>query len=360
MRCITIVGTRPEIIRLSVIIRKLDEVLGKDHILVHTGQNYDVNLSKIFFDELSLRTPDYFLCAEGTLGEQIAIIIEKTEELVLKEHPDKALILGDTNSGLSSIILERLGVPVYHMEAGNRCYNNECPEEINRHIIDSIASYNFPYTKNSNNNLIIENIRNGTVTGNPIYEVMNYYANKIDASTILSRLKLSAKHYFLATLHRAEVVNNKDKLLLVLNALNKLGKLYKLPVILSLHPRTKDKIDKFGINMAALPNITYHVPFGFFDFVSLEMNAFLVLSDSGTVLEECNILHVPVIILRDYTERPECVWNGGAIIAKIGNDSIFESVIRMLNKPTSWIIPEEYLYLGVSGGMVKCLMAKQS
>jgi UDP-N-acetylglucosamine 2-epimerase (non-hydrolysing) len=351
----TILGCRPEVIRLSRIIPKLDKLC--NHILIHTGQNYDKNLNEIFFKDLGIRKPDYFMNARGTLGEQISIIMKETEKVLDKYKPDKVLILGDTNSGLATYIAERKGIPVYHMEAGNRCHDLRVPEEINRKLIDHTASYNFPYTPGSKENLLREGFdpTKVIVSGNPIYEVMKYYNKQINNSKILEKLKLNPHKYFLATFHRQETVDDDNRLFEVIKGLVKIEKKYRIPVICSIHPRTREKLNKteWGIY---LDGLTLLEPMGFFDFVKLEKNATVILSDSGTVCEEACILRVPHVIMRDSTERPETVRVGASIISKVNAENICNAI--GLFQTVDWEIPEGYIDNNVSNKIVNYILGE--
>lgn len=357
MKICTVIGTRPEFIRLSRIIPKLDNLLGKNHLLIHTGQNYDKNLNDIFFKELKLRQPDIYIGAKGSFGKQIGKIMEESEKIFKKYKPDKILILGDTNTDLSAYIGERLGIPVYHMEAGNRCWDKRVPEEVNRKMIDHISTYNFPYVPNSADNLYREGVNKNNiyVIGNPIYEVLKYYKEKIYESRVLAKLKLKENRYFLATFHRAECVDNKDRLLEIIVGLENISKKYKIPVICSIHPRTENKIEEFNITSKYL---VFSKPMGFFDFVRLEKNAKAILSDSGTVCEEACILRVPHIILRDSTERPETVDVGASMISGVNSENIVNCTNIILSKPNNWNIPIGYNDINVSDKMIKFLFQK--
>jgi UDP-N-acetylglucosamine 2-epimerase (non-hydrolysing) len=355
MKIVTVLGTRPEIIRLSRVIEQLDR--NCSHILVHTGQNFDRNLSDIFFDELVVRKPDYYLKVRGAgFGEQVAGILKETEAVLMKERPDRLLILGDTNSSLCSIVAKRLGIPVYHMEAGNRCYDDRVPEEVNRRIIDHSSDILLPYTERSRANLIREGIRGDRilVTGNPILEVINHYQDRIDSSGIFRELKIKKGRYFLVTIHRAENVDIGPRLCEILTALTLLREQYAVPVICSLHPRTRDKIHSFGFKTEGA-GILFHEPFGFFDFIRLEQNARCVLSDSGTVQEECCIFHVPNVTLRDVTERPETIECGSNILSGADRDSIRQCVQMVLAKKPAWDAPPEYLNEHVSSTVAKII-----
>ncbi|HEY69887.1 MAG TPA: UDP-N-acetylglucosamine 2-epimerase (non-hydrolyzing), partial [Anaerolineae bacterium] len=326
MRVMTILGTRPEIIRLSQIIPKLDALC--DHVLVHTGQNYDPALSDVFFQELGIRAPDHYLGVQAeSFGKQVGRILIESERVLLEEHPDRLLVLGDTNSGLSSIIAKRMGIPVYHMEAGNRCYDDRVPEEVNRRIIDHSSDVLMPYTERSRANLLREGIAGERiyVTGNPIYEVMRHYDARIAASKILKDLHLKKGGFFLVTMHRAENVDEEARLQALTRTLQRLHAQYNLPVIISTHPHTKARMEAFGIEVDH-EAIRFLPPFGFFDFVMLERNAFCVLSDSGTVQEECCILKIANVTIRDVTERPETVECGSNILSGVEPDSVLRCV----------------------------------
>lgn len=358
MKIMTILGTRPEIIRLSLIIKKLDKACS--HILVHTGQNYDRRLNEIFFEDLDLRKPDYYMGAQtDSFGSQIAIIMRETEKLLLKEKPDRLLVLGDTNSGLSAIIAERMGIPVYHMEAGNRCFDLKVPEEKNRRVIDSISSYAMPYTPGSKANLINDGIpaRRIFVCGNPIYEVISAYTDKIDASPILEKMGLKPRGYFIVTAHRAENVDTKPRLAEIMKGLELVAAKYKKPVICSIHPRTKAKLARFKITPKN-KNIIFCEPFGFFDFVKLEKNALAALSDSGTVQEECCLFNVPAVTMRDTTERPETVHCGSNMVSTVNGKRIFECTGAMLTAGTDWNYPEGYVEHNVSDRVVKFILGE--
>lgn len=355
MRIITILGTRPEIIRLSLIIKKLDKLF--DHILIHTGQNYDPKLNDIFFNDLGLRTPDYYLGAEATsFGEQVSIIFKEVEKLLIKLKPDKVLILGDTNSGLAAVIAERMMIPVYHMEAGNRCYDLKVPEEKNRKIIDSISTIAIPYTPNSRENLLKEGISKNRifVSGNPIYEVLQFNMNKIQNSKILEQLNIKKSEYFLVTTHRAENVDVKERLENIIKGLELIAKSYNLPIICSIHPHTRKKIEEFNIKVN-YDKIRFMEPLGFFDFTKLEKNARLVLTDSGTVQEECCIFRIPTVTMRDTTERPETVECGSNIISGLSSQKILDCANLMLKTRNDWDYPVGYIDDNVSDKITKYL-----
>jgi UDP-N-acetylglucosamine 2-epimerase (non-hydrolysing) len=357
MKVMTVLGTRPEIIRLSLIIKKLDKAC--DHVLVHTGQNYDQNLNDIFFEQMNVRKPDYFLNAQGGLGEQIGIILSEIEKILISEKPDKFLILGDTNSALSAIVAKRMGIPVYHMEAGNRCFDDRVPEEVNRRIVDACSDILLPYTRNSQQNLLREGIAPNRiyVTGNPILEVLSQDNGKIEKSGILSNLHLKKNGYFLVTLHRAENVDIKDRLIEFNNAFVKILERYKLPIIISTHPRTRSQLEKNNINISN-SEIRYLSPFGLYDFVALEQNAKVVLSDSGTVQEECCIYNIPNITLRDVTERPETIECGSNILSGCDVETILRCVDLVINRKPDWTPPNEYLMKNVSDTVLQIIIGK--
>lgn len=357
MKVMTILGTRPEIIRLSLIMPKLDR-WAERHIIVHTGQNFAPSLSGRFFQELGLRAPDYIL-QSGThsLGGQLSAMFAGLEPLLLREAPDKVLLLGDTNSALSAILAERMGIPVIHMEAGNRCFDLEVPEEKNRRVIDAISSVNMPYTEHSRRNLLREGLPPSSivVTGNPIYEVLTHYEPQIAASPILDTLGLEPGGYFAATAHRAENVDRPERLLALMNGLNGVAEAFGLRIVCSVHPRTRSRIDRTP-GLAVHPLVEFHEPFGFFDFVRLERHARCVLTDSGTVQEECCIFHVPAVTMRRSTERPETVECGSNVVTGLSPERIVAGVRQMTGLPNEWPCPEGYLDPHVSAKVVKYVL----
>lgn len=356
MKVLTILGTRPEIIRLSRVIEKLDSLC--DHRLVHTGQNFDPNLSDVFFDQLGVRTPDHYMGAKGaSFGEQIGQIIIESEKIMQAERPDRLLLLGDTNSALSAIVAKRMGIPVFHMEAGNRCYDDRVPEEVNRRIIDHSSDILMPYTERSRQNLLHEGIPGERiyVTGNPINEVIQHYEPQICQSTILPGLELTKGGYFLVTMHRAENVDHPVRLRELTLALEKIHTLYNLPVIVSTHPRTRHRMKEVGLR-AEHGGIRFLDPFGFFDFIMLERNASCVLSDSGTVQEECAIFGIPNVTIRDVTERPETIECGSNMLSGADSDMITQCVRVVLDQKQSWHAPQEYLEENVSSKVIKILL----
>lgn len=325
LKVMTVVGTRPEIIRLSECIKACDRHF--DHILVHTGQNYDYELNQVFFDELGLRAPDHYLNAAGAhLGETIGNIIAKSYETLCQEKPDALLILGDTNSALCAIPAKRLKIPIFHMEAGNRCFDQNVPEEINRKIVDHISDINLPYTEHSRRYLLSEGIRKEHifVTGSPMTEVLHKNLDKIVQSRVLETLDLEVEKYIVVSAHREENVDNERQFLSLINALNSLAEQYQLPLVYSVHPRSRKRIEKYGFKFH--PLVRQLRPFGFFDYNNLQMNAFCVLSDSGTLSEESAILGFPAVLIRTSTERPEAVDKGSIVMGGITQTSIMQAV----------------------------------
>lgn len=356
-KIVTIVGTRPELIRLSVLIKKLDEKYSNNHILIYTNQNYDYNLSVIFLEEMGIRKPDYFFKEiNNGFTNFLSNSFLELEVVLKKEKPNKALILGDTNSGLLGLILTKLNIPVFHMEAGNRCYDNRVPEEVNRRIIDSFSKYNLPYTEISKNNLIDEGFNKSYIfkTGNPILEVLKFYGKNIDASKIVTKLNLTPKNYALVTLHRSENVDDENILSEIVESINEISK--EIKVVLSLHPRTKDKLKNFNIKLG--DNVIVSEPFGFFDFINLEKNSKVILTDSGTVQEESCILHVPCVILRNSTERFETIESGSAILSGVSKKSILQSFTIAGLMCNNWLIPDDYLTENVSNTVLNILSGK--
>jgi UDP-N-acetylglucosamine 2-epimerase (non-hydrolysing) len=347
MKIMTVLGTRPEIIRLTRVMARLDQLC--QHVVVHTGQNFDRLLREVFLDELQVRPLDHHLAAQGSFGEQLAVILTEMEKLLLLEKPDRILILGDTNSGLSAIVAKRLGIPVFHMEAGNRCYDDRVPEEVNRRIIDQCTDVWMPYTERSRQNLLREGIPGNRVfvTGNPIGEVISHYEPKIRDSQIVSRLELTPRRFFLVTMHRAENVDVEWRLRGITRALDQLSCAYEAPVIVSTHPRTRLRMESFKIDKSN-PRVRFLDPFGFFDFITLEKNAMCVLSDSGTVQEECSIFQVPSVTIRDTTERPETLEHGCNILSGAEPANILLCVRKMLERKSPGTPPPEYMVENVS------------
>ncbi|EOU1762635.1 TPA: non-hydrolyzing UDP-N-acetylglucosamine 2-epimerase [Clostridium perfringens] len=325
LKVMTIVGTRPEIIRLAETIKKCD--LYFEHILVHTGQNWDYTLNDVFFKELELREPNYFLGVVGNnLGETMGNIIAKSYEILVQEQPDALLILGDTNSCLSAIAAKRLKIPVFHMEAGNRCFDQNVPEEINRRIVDVTSDVNLAYTEHARRYLLSEGMRKEYtfVTGSPLPEVFARYMPKIDESDVLERLELEKGKFILVSAHREENIDNDENFKSLTDALNAIAETYNMPVIYSTHPRSWKRIEEKGIKFHE--NIKQLKPFGFYDYNKLQKDSFCVLSDSGSLAEESNIMGFPAVSIRTSTERPEAVDKGSVILGGITFDSITQAI----------------------------------
>ena len=328
IKVMTVVGTRPEIIRLSRIIAKLDQYT--DHVLVHTGQNYDYELNEIFFDDLEIRKPDYYLEAAGkTPVETVGLVISRSYDVMLKEKPDALLILGDTNSCLAAYSAKRLKIPVFHMEAGNRCFDERVPEEINRRLVDHISDINLPYSQISREYLLLEGFPPDRIikTGSPMYEVIHYYMPKIRSSRVLEKLNLEEKNYFLVSCHREENVDDKKRLQQFVQILNGLAKKYKKRVIVSTHPRTSIRLKACNIKVNNL--IEFMKPFSFTDYVRLEIGALAVLSDSGTITEESSILNFPALNIREAHERPEGMEEGAVMMVGF-NWNLIENALKII------------------------------
>lgn len=356
----TIFGTRPEIIRLSLVMKLLDQ--HAEHVTVHTGQNYHESLSDIFIRDLEVRTPDvHFGIIAKSFGDQAGQILARTEEVLEQHKPERILILGDTNSALSAIVAARRGIPVYHMEAGNRCYDNRVPEEVNRRIIDHSSAFLLPYTERSKENLVREGIERERifVTGNPIKEVLDAFEPKIEASDSLEKFEVKPFEYFLVTLHRAENVDLPERLQSIFEGFQRVVEKFDKKMLVSVHPRTAEKLEKFRIKIDP-ERIKLLEPLGFFDFVKLEKNALAVLTDSGTVQEECAIFNIPNVTLRDVTERPETIECGSNILSGADADSISRAVELALSQPASWSAPKEYLSENVSLTVSKILLGYSS
>lgn len=326
LKVITIVGTRPEIIRLSRVMCLLDKYVNQ--ITVHTGQNYDYELNEIFYKDLELRKPDYYLDVDtSSLGHVLGETLIKIEKVFIKEKPDAVLILGDTNASIAAIIAKRMHIPIYHMEAGNRSFDFNVPEEINRRIIDHTADFNLGYTENSRRHLLAEGLpyRRVYVTGSPMFEVLKYYRKKIDSSNILDTLNLKEKEYFIVSAHRDENVDNPKNLNKIVDILNNLAEQYDIPVIVSTHPRTKKCLEILeGITIDK--RVQYLKPFGFMDYIYLQMNAKCAVSDSGTISEESAILNFPAVTIRNSMERPEAIDAGTIILTGLNPDVVLDSV----------------------------------
>lgn len=360
IKVLTVIGTRPEIIRLSRVMTLLDQHV--EHVIVHTGQNYDYELNQVFFEELELRKPDHFMNVETTsLGAAVGDIMRKTEEILKLEQPDAFLVLGDTNSCLAAYIAKRLHIPIFHMEAGNRCFDFNVPEETNRRVVDHISDFNLVYTEHARRHLLAEGLphRRIYLTGSPMKEVLDHYMPKINNSKALEVLKINKEEYFVASIHREENVDKEENLRKIINILNKLALDYNYPVIVSTHPRTRKRLEQIT-DMTLNPLIKFMKPFGFIDYVYLQMNALCTISDSGTISEESSILNFPAISLRQSMERPEAQDAGTIILTGFDEQVVFNSIDLLLNQFKSEKkhkeIAEEYQIENTSWRVLKLIM----
>lgn len=359
LKVMTIVGTRPEIIRLSEVMKKLDIYF--DHILVHTGQNWDYTLNQVFFEDLGLRAPDHYLDAAGEdLGATLGNIISKSYSLLKDVMPDALLILGDTNSALSAIPAKRLKIPIFHMEAGNRCFDQNVPEEINRKIVDHISDINLPYTEHSRRYLLSEGFRKEHifVTGSPMREVLDAHKKKIEKSNVLERLDLEKDRYILLSAHREENLDNEGNFLSLLTGINSIAERYGIPIIYSTHPRSRKIIG--ARNFVLHPLVRSLQPFGFLDYNQLQRNAFCVLSDSGTLSEESAMLGFPAVLIRTSTERPEVLDKGTIVIGGITGEDVEQAIelARTMHKNGDWgTLPPDYTDGNVSGKVVRIIQS---
>ncbi|WP_195268815.1 UDP-N-acetylglucosamine 2-epimerase (non-hydrolyzing) [Eubacterium sp. 1001713B170207_170306_E7] len=359
LKLMTILGTRPEIIRLSATIKKCDQYF--NHTLVHTGQNWDYTLNQVFFENLGLRAPDHYLDSVGKdLGETMGNIIAKSYDILKKEKPDALLVLGDTNSALSAISAKRLKIPIFHMEAGNRCWDWNVPEMVNRTIVDHIADINLPYTEHSRRYLLSEGMDGKTifVTGSPMREVLRDHEAEIEQSNVLKELNLKPKGYFLLSAHREENIDNEDNFLSLMEAVNHIAEKYQMPVIYSTHPRSKNIIEKR--NFRFHPLVTNMKPFGFFDYNKLQKNAYCVLSDSGTLSEESAMQDFPGVLIRTSTERPEVLDKGTIVIGGITGKEVEQAVelaVNMFENQEETVMAEDYADTNVSVKVVKVIQS---
>ena len=361
-KVMTIVGTRPEIIKLSRVMAELDKSV--EHILVHTGQNYDFELNEIFFKDLGVRKPDYFLNAVGkTTAETIGNILIKSDEIFEKVNPDAVLLYGDTNSCLSVISAKRRQIPIFHMEAGNRCFDQRVPEELNRKIVDHLSDINMPLTEQARDYLIKEGIRPETIikTGSCMKEILAFYKTKIDNCDILKRIKLNEKKYFIVSIHREENVDYPENLKKLVDSLNALAEKYNYPVIVSTHPRTQKRLDDIKNEIELNPLVKYMKPMGFFDYIALQKNACCVISDSGTITEESSILNFPAIMIRMAHERPEGMDEGTVIMSGIERNRVLEAVNIMVKQfkqnPNGIRIINDYNVDNVSIKVVRVILS---
>ena len=332
-KVMTIVGTRPEIIKLSRVIAELEENV--EHILVHTGQNYDYELNEIFFNDLRVKKPDHFLnCVGDTTAETIANIISKSDKIIEQVQPDAVLLYGDTNSCLSVISAKKRQVPIFHMEAGNRCFDQRVPEELNRKIVDHLSDINMPLTEQARGYLISEGIRPETIikTGSCMKEILNFYKSEISESQVLKNLELKKDNYFIVSIHREENVDYKSNLENLLHSLNAVAEKCRLPVIVSTHPRTKNRIEQLDGDIKVNPLINFMKPMGFFDYIKLQQEAKCVISDSGTITEESSILGFPAIMIRKAHERPEGMDEGTLIMSGLEKERVLESINVMVSQ----------------------------
>ena len=356
LRITTLLGTRPELIRLSVIIQRLDHLF--EHRLVHTGQNSDSNLSSIFLNELKIREPDVHLkFSNSSLGEFLGNLFPAVEIELETNPPDALVVLGDTNSALVGIIAKRRNIPVYHLEAGNRSYDQNVPEEINRRIIDHFSDFNLTYTQNAKENLLREGLhpRSLSVIGSPLCEVLTHYRNEINSSLVLESLKIKPNEYFLVSTHRQENVDNPTRLKELIDSLNQIATEYKIPIIVSTHPRTRSKLNSLDLKISEL--LQFHSPFGFFDYCKLQKNARIVFSDSGSISEEAIILGFKAITLRDSMERLEALESGSVIMSGLTPQGVLESIKIMEASASSKFPPSEYLISDTSTRVINFIIS---
>jgi UDP-N-acetylglucosamine 2-epimerase (non-hydrolysing) len=359
LKVMTIVGTRPEIIRLSRVMARLDHIF--DHKIVHTGQNYDFELNQVFFDELGIRKPDYFLGAAGsTAAATIAKVIELVDQVLATENPDAVLILGDTNSCLSVIAAKKRHIPIFHMEAGNRCFDSRVPEEVNRKIVDHISDINLAYTEHARRNLLSEGLPADQIfiTGSPMAEIIQHHQQGIQNSSVLSSLKLEKDKYLVASFHREENVDDKNRLRQIVTSLNLIATTYNLPIILSTHPRTKKRLSNLGIELH--PLIREMKPFGFFDYLRLQQDSFCTISDSGTITEESAIVGFPAITARDTHERPEGMDVGVLVMTGINAQNMLDGIAvsrQHLEDQAVRNVPASYQDIDVSWRVAKLIQS---
>jgi UDP-N-acetylglucosamine 2-epimerase (non-hydrolysing) len=359
---VTVVGTRPEIIRLSRVIPLLDKHF--NHIFVNTGQNKDPMLSKVFFDELEIRSPDLYLDVDtSTLGAVLGDTLAKIEKVFLEHKPDAVLILGDTNSAISAVLAKRMHIPVYHMEAGNRSFDENVPEETNRRLVDHVSDFNLPYTEHARRNLFAEGLppRRIMVSGSPMREVLDYYMQKIQASNVLTTLDLERQKYFLVSAHRQENVDSPQRLKDLLETLKKVHETWGLPIMVSTHPRTRKQLESIS-GYKETKGVVFHEPFGFVDYNKLQLNAKCVLSDSGTISEESIILGFPAVTIRDSMERPEALEFGGIVMTGLKADNVMAGIRSVTEdgssaKETSRPLPAGYEVTDCSTRVVRFILS---
>jgi UDP-N-acetyl-L-fucosamine synthase len=359
---VTVVGTRPEIIRLSRVIAKLDETV--NHIFVHTGQNYDPKLNDIFFSELKVRKPDYFLDVDtSSLGAVMGDTLKKIEEVFIKHKPDGVAILGDTNSAVAALLAKRMHIPVYHMEAGNRSFDENVPEESNRRMVDHVSDFNMPYNSYSYENLRNEGIhpRRLLKTGSPMREILEHYRADIEASNVLSDLGLTKGGYFLVSAHRQENVDHPARLSDLLETLKAIHEEWKIPVMVSTHPRTRKQLENLP-GYVETPGVIFHEPFGFMAYNKLQLNALAVISDSGTISEESSILGIPAITIRDSMERPEALEVAGVVMTGLKSDNVIAGLKEVIANPpkADRTLPEGYEVQNFAERVVRFILSTAS
>ena len=359
MKVMTIVGTRPEIIRLARVIGRLDATPGIDHVLVHTGQNYDHELNQVFFDDLDLREPDHYLGVDtSSLGAVLGGVLMETERVLLEERPDAVLVLGDTNSCVATVMAKRMKIPTYHMEAGNRCFDENVPEETNRRLVDHVADFNLAYTEHARRTLLAEGLhpRRILVTGSPMREVLDHFRPRIEDSDALQRLGLRNRGYFLASAHREENVDSADRLRKLLDCLESVHRRFDLPVIVSTHPRTQKRLDAMGTRAPA--GVRWLKPFGFHDYNRLQLGAACVLSDSGTISEESSMLGFPAVTLRDSIERPEALDAGAIVMTGVDADDVVLAVeLALRDAELVSTVPQGYEVPDTSARVVRFIVS---
>ncbi len=363
LKVMTILGTRPEIIRLSRVMSLLDDHV--DHVLVHTGQNWDFELNEVFFNDLGVRKPDYFLAVDtSSLGSVLGGILVETEKVLKEERPDGLLILGDTNSAIAAIMARRMKIPIYHMEAGNRSFDRNVPEETNRRLVDHVSDFNLVYTEHARRHLLSEGIEHRRIylTGSPMREVLENYRDRIEKSDILARLNLVKGKYFIVSVHREENVDSKERLVSLVGALNAIAEKYDVPIIISTHPRTRDRLQNLeGVKFD--DRIRDMKPFGFHDYNHLQMHAFCAISDSGTIAEESSILDFPAITPRDAIERPEALDTGNIVVTGLNKNTIIDAIDAVTKIQASKVsdgiartIPNDYEILNTSERVLKLIL----
>lgn len=364
MKVMTVVGTRPELIRLSRVLQRLDSTAGVEHVLVHTGQNYDYELNQVFFDDLGIRKPDHLLGVDtSSLGAVLGGTLVAVETLIREEGPDALLVLGDTNSCIAALMARRMKVPVYHMEAGNRCFDLNVPEETNRRLVDHVSDFNLVYTEHARRNLLAEGLHPRRIlkTGSPMREVLDAYRAEIDASTVLADKGLREGGYFLVSAHREENVDSPDRLRMLLDCLTAVHAAYGLPVFVSTHPRTRKQLEALP-DWSEPEGITFSEPLGFHEYNKLQLSAACCLSDSGTIAEESSLLGFPAVTLRDSIERPEALDTGGIMMTGLDAEDVVRAVQVAMDsgytrEGVSHLTPDDYLIDNTSERTVKFILS---